>query len=77
MGWRFIQTRLWPSRFLRIFAKGKIKVGYAYEFAPKIADGFGTGSHEIHVNVRLGKKQVSRPAGTTLTEEEPAKEKSN
>lgn len=64
-----------PAAFLGFSLKEKIKVGYAYEFAPKIADGFGTGSHEIHVSVRLGKKRVSRPAETTLTEEEPAQEK--
>lgn len=65
-----------PAAFLGFSLKEKIKVGYAYEFAPKIADGFGTGSHEIHISVRLGKKQVSRPAATTtVTEEEPVTEK--
>lgn len=62
-----------PAAFLGFSLKEKLKVGYAYEFAPKIADGFGTGSHEIHVSVRLGKKQVSRPA-KTITEETPVKE---
>lgn len=66
-----------PAAFLGFSLKEKIRIGYAYEFAPKIADGFGTGSHEIHVSVRLGKKQVSRPAAptTTVTEEEPVVEK--
>lgn len=62
-----------PAAFLGFSLKEKLKVGYAYEFAPKIADGFGTGSHEIHLSVRLGKKQVSRPA-KTITEETPVKE---
>ncbi len=66
-----------PAAFLGFSLMEKLKVGYAYEFAPKIADGFGTGSHEIHVSVRLGKKQVSRPTASTTTpeKEQPVNEK--
>ncbi|MBX2945147.1 MAG: PorP/SprF family type IX secretion system membrane protein [Cyclobacteriaceae bacterium] len=66
-----------PAAFLGFFIKEKINVGYAYEFAPNVVDGFGTGSHELHVRLRLGKKQVSRPSPTTKTTqpaEEPAKQ---
>jgi type IX secretion system PorP/SprF family membrane protein len=58
-----------PAAFLGFFLKEKLRVGYAYEFAPDVVDGFGTGSHEFHVSLRLGKKQVSRPARTTQTTE--------
>jgi type IX secretion system PorP/SprF family membrane protein len=64
-----------PAALLGFSLKEKIKIGYAYEFAPKIADGFGTGSHELHISVRLGKKQVSRPAATPTVTEEPVTEK--
>ncbi|MBX2966279.1 MAG: PorP/SprF family type IX secretion system membrane protein [Cyclobacteriaceae bacterium] len=61
-----------PSAFLGFFLMEKIKVGYAYEFAPDVVDGFGTGSHEFHVSLRLGKKQVSRPTRSAKTKEEPS-----
>lgn len=62
-----------PAGFLGFTLKEKINIGYAYEFAPKIADGFGTGSHEIHVNLRIGKKnRAVRPASPTpQAKEEP------
>lgn len=66
-----------PAAFLGFFLKEKLKVGYAYEFAPDVVDGFGTGSHEFHVSLRLGKKQVSRPSAATTSKqpaEEPAKQ---
>lgn len=66
-----------PAAFLGFFIKEKLKVGYAYEFAPDVVEGFGTGSHELHVSLRLGKKQVSRPTPTTTSTkpaEEPAKQ---
>ena len=64
-----------PAAFLGFSLKEKLKVGYAYEFAPDIVDGFGTGSHEFHVSLRLGKKQVSRSSPATPTPiEEPIKE---
>ncbi len=66
-----------PAAFFGFSLKEKIKVGYAYEFAPDVVEGFGTGSHEVHVSVRLGKKQVTRPTRTTTTPlpiEEPVQE---
>lgn len=66
-----------PSAFIGFFLKEKLRVGYSYEFAPDVVEGFGTGSHELHVSLRLGKKQVSRPTPTTkatLPVEEPAKQ---
>jgi type IX secretion system PorP/SprF family membrane protein len=67
-----------PAAFLGFSLKEKLKVGYAYEFAPDVVDGFGTGSHEFHVSLRLGKKQVSRSSPpvtpTPIPVEEPIKE---
>jgi len=47
----------------------KLRVGYAYEFAPEIVDGLGRGSHELHLSLRIGKKDVKRP---TPAQPEPA-----
>ncbi len=65
-----------PGAFLGFVVKEKLKVGYAYEFAPKVVNGLGTGSHEVHVSVRLGKTQKNRPqaTGTTVSETRPVQE---
>jgi type IX secretion system PorP/SprF family membrane protein len=57
-----------PTAVFGISIKEKLKVGYGYEFAPKVVDGFGTGSHEIHVSLRIGKKNH---AVRTVQKEEP------
>lgn len=58
-----------PAAFLGVSLKEKIKVGYAYEFAPDVVDGFGTGSHELHITLRVGKK--NRAERTVVQEEAP------
>ncbi|MBL7872739.1 MAG: PorP/SprF family type IX secretion system membrane protein [Cyclobacteriaceae bacterium] len=45
--------------FLGFNLKEKFRVGYAYEFAPSQVTGFGNGTHEVQVSVRLGKKKRS------------------
>jgi type IX secretion system PorP/SprF family membrane protein len=49
------------SAFLGLNLKERIKVGYAYEFAPNQVSGIGTGSHEIQLILRLSKKKKVRP----------------
>lgn len=66
-----------PAAFLGFDIKEKLKVGYSYQFAPQITEGFGNDSHELHISLRLGKKKVSRPTPaipTDLPKEEPAKQ---
>jgi type IX secretion system PorP/SprF family membrane protein len=57
------------SAFLGFSIKEKIKVGYAYEFAPNQVSGFGGGSHEIQLIVRLGKNKKERPQPKEKEEE--------
>lgn len=74
-----IDNRLWvggsyrqdygPAAFIGFTLNEKLKVGYAYEFAPEIVAGLGSGSHELHVSLRIGKKDVKRP---TPAQTEPA-----
>jgi len=68
--------------------KEKIKFGYAYEFAANQTPQLGSGSHEIQLVVRVGKKQKTRPnpaekkdeqqqeliQADTTTAKQPAKE---
>jgi type IX secretion system PorP/SprF family membrane protein len=49
------------SAFLGLNLKEKIKVGYAYEFAPNQVSTLGSGSHEIQLIIRLSKKKKVRP----------------
>jgi type IX secretion system PorP/SprF family membrane protein len=49
------------SAFLGLNVKERIKVGYAYEFAPNQVTGVGGGSHEVQLIVRLSKKKKERP----------------
>jgi type IX secretion system PorP/SprF family membrane protein len=70
-----------PAAFFGISLKEKLKVGYAYEFAPNVVDGFGTGSHELHVSMRIGKKnRAVRPVAQKeestqpVVAEQPVKE---
>ena len=57
-----------PAGFLGFNLKDKLKVGYAYEFAPEQTTGFGNGSHEIQVILRIGKKKRERPAAEVKQE---------
>ncbi len=47
--------------FLGLDLKERLKVGYAYEFATDQSDRIGTGSHEVQLVVRIGKKHFGRP----------------
>jgi type IX secretion system PorP/SprF family membrane protein len=58
-----------PAAFIGFTLMEKLRVGYAYEFAPEIVDGLGRGSHELHLSLRIGKKDVKRP---TPAQPEPA-----
>jgi type IX secretion system PorP/SprF family membrane protein len=57
-----------PAGFLGFNLKDKLKVGYAYEFAPEQTTGLGNGSHEVQVILRIGKKKRERPVAAN---EEP------
>jgi type IX secretion system PorP/SprF family membrane protein len=50
------------SAFFGLNIKEKFKFGYAYEFAPNQVTGFGGGSHEVQLIVRLSKNKKVRPA---------------
>lgn len=50
--------------------KEKIKFGYAYEFAANQTPQLGSGSHEIQLVVRVGKKQKTRPSPAEKKKEE-------
>jgi type IX secretion system PorP/SprF family membrane protein len=50
------------SAFFGLNLKEKLKFGYAYEFAPNQVTGFGGGSHEVQLIVRLSKHKKERPA---------------
>ncbi len=50
--------------------KEKIKFGYAYEFAANQTPQLGSGSHEIQLVVRVGKKQKTRPNPAENKEEQ-------
>lgn len=47
--------------FFGLNVKQKLKVGYSYEFATDQTDKIGSGSHEVQIAYRLGKKQHSKP----------------
>jgi type IX secretion system PorP/SprF family membrane protein len=59
------------AAFLGFNLKEKLRVGYAYEFAPSQVAGFGNGSHEIQIALRVGKKKQSRPIAETKNQPEP------
>lgn len=52
----------------------KIKLGYAYEFATNQTDALGSGSHELQLVVRIGKKQKTRPRPSVVKKDETVKE---
>jgi len=54
--------------------KEKIKLGYAYEFASNQTTQLGSGSHEIQLVVRVGKKQKTRPNPEEKKNEEQQQE---
>lgn len=49
----------------------KLKLGYAYEFSTQGVSGFNNGTHEIQLAVRVGKRQVQRPAPKVKATPEP------
>ncbi len=52
------------AAFLGFKIKEKIKLGYAYEFAPHQVTSLGGGTHEIQLIVRLSKRKKERPRTT-------------
>ncbi|ELR73351.1 hypothetical protein C900_04203 [Fulvivirga imtechensis AK7] len=44
------------NAFLGLNVNNFLKVGYSYEFAPEVVTGFGNGTHEFQLGIRLGKK---------------------
>ena len=50
-----------PAAFLGFNIKDKLKVGYAYEFAAGPVNGFGNGTHEVQLILRLGKNKKEKP----------------
>jgi type IX secretion system PorP/SprF family membrane protein len=50
-----------PAAFLGFNIKEKLKVGYAYEFAAGPVNGFGNGTHEVQLILRLGKNKKEKP----------------
>jgi len=66
------------NAFLGFNIKDFLQVGYDYEFASGIADKIGTGSHEFHLRIRIGKTNkrphVAETAAVTPLAEEPKEE---
>lgn len=48
-----------------------IKLAYAYEFAPQQVSNFGSGTHEIQLGIKLGRKK-ERPQSDLIAEEPEA-----
>ena len=79
------------TAFVGMNIKDKIKLGYAYEFATNQINTFGSGTHELQLVLRLGKKKFSKPqsnnegqskqqlaiVSTANVQEEPQPEKEN
>ncbi|MFD1000310.1 PorP/SprF family type IX secretion system membrane protein [Ohtaekwangia kribbensis] len=61
--------------FVGFNVKEKLKLGYAYEFAPQQANALGDGTHELQLIVQLGKKKLrkatSKLKGKVSTQPEP------
>jgi type IX secretion system PorP/SprF family membrane protein len=61
--------------FVGFNVKDKLKLGYAYEFAPQQANALGDGTHELQLIVKLGKKKTrkaqSKLKGKISSEPEP------
>jgi type IX secretion system PorP/SprF family membrane protein len=61
--------------FVGFNVKEKLKLGYAYEFAPKQANALGNGTHELQMILQLGKKKVrkaqSKLKGKVTAQPEP------
>lgn len=61
--------------FVGFNLKEKLKLGYAYEFAPQQANTLGDGTHELQLIVKLGKKKTrkaqSKLKGKISSEPEP------
>jgi type IX secretion system PorP/SprF family membrane protein len=47
--------------FFGLNVKQKLRVAYSYEFATDQTDKMGSGSHEVQIAYRLGKKQHTKP----------------
>lgn len=62
------------SAFLGFTINDKIKLGYAYEFAAKQSDNLSSGSHELQLVLRIGKKQKTRPVPEEKVKEEEVTE---
>ncbi|HEY9005999.1 MAG TPA: PorP/SprF family type IX secretion system membrane protein [Ohtaekwangia sp.] len=54
------------TAFVGVNVKDKLKLGYAYEFAPSQVNALGNGTHEMQLILRLGKKK-ERPHGKIKT----------
>jgi len=59
------------AAFIGFNVKQILRVGYAYEFAPSQVAGFGNGTHEIQVALRLGKKNRGQRLVAAVEESQP------
>ena len=59
------------AAFIGFNVKQILRVGYAYEFAPSQVAGFGNGTHEIQVALRLGKKNRGQRPVAAVEESQP------
>lgn len=61
--------------FVGFNVKEKLKLGYAYEFAPQQTNALGDGTHELQLILQLGKKKVrkaqSKLKGKVTAQPEP------
>jgi type IX secretion system PorP/SprF family membrane protein len=60
------------TAFLGFNIKDKLKLGYAYEFAPQQANALGDGTHELQLVVRFGKKKLRKAQSKLKSSDKPA-----
>lgn len=66
------KQELGANAFLGLNVNNFLKIGYSYEFAPEVITGFGNGTHEFQLGIRLGKKNkreklITTPASISKT----------
>ncbi len=53
-----------------------MRLGYAYDFAPRVVNTIGQGSHELQLSFRFGSKKTKKPVAANPSEEPTQPEKS-